>query len=51
MTGVRGTETAISFPHGFAVVLLVTAAACAAGAWLARRTGLAAIPPGLAYGR
>jgi len=52
MTGVRGTGTAISFPHGFAVALLVTAAvtaaACAAGAWLARRAGLAAIPLGLA---
>jgi hypothetical protein len=52
MTGVRGTGTAISFPHGFAVALLVTAAvtaaACAAGAWFARRAGLAAIPLGLA---
>ena len=52
MTGVHGTGAAISFPHGFAVALLVTAAvtaaACAAGAWLARRAGLAAIPLGLA---
>jgi hypothetical protein len=52
MTGVRGTGTAISFPHGFAVALLVTAAvtaaACAACAWLARRAALAAIPLGLA---
>jgi hypothetical protein len=52
MTGVRGTGAAISFPHGFAATLLVTAAvvaaACAAGAWLARRAGLAAIPLGLA---
>ena len=52
MTGVRGTGSAISFPHGFAVALLVTAAvtaaACAAGAWLARRAALAAIPLGLA---
>ena len=35
--GLRGTRTAISFPHGFATALLVTAAACAAGAWFARR--------------
>ena len=52
MTGVHGTGAAITFPHGFAVALLVTvavtAAACAAGAWLARRAGLAAIPLGLA---
>jgi len=52
MTGVRGTGAAISFPHGLAVALLVTAAvtaaACAADAWLARRAGLAAIPLGLA---
>jgi len=52
MTGVHGTGAAISFPHGFAVALLVTAAvtaaACATGAWLAGRAGLAAIPLGLA---
>jgi len=52
MTGVRGTGAAIAFPHGFPVALLVTAAvtaaACAAGAWLARRAALAAIPLGLA---
>jgi hypothetical protein len=46
--GLRGTRTAISFPHGSATALLVTAAACAGGAWFARRAGLAAIPLGLA---
>jgi hypothetical protein len=52
MTGVHGTGAAIAFPHGLAVALVVTAAvtavACAAGASLAERAALAAIPLGLA---
>jgi hypothetical protein len=50
MTGVRGTGAAISFPHGFTASLLVTGAVTA-GAWLARRAALAAIPSGWPYGR
>ena len=51
-TDIHGSGAAVRFPHGFAVMLLVTVAvtvvACADGALLARRAGLAAIPIGLA---
>ena len=51
-TDVHGSGAAITFPHGFAVMLLVTVAvtavACALGALLARRAGLVAIPIGVA---
>jgi len=51
-TDIHGSGAAVRFPHGFAVMLLVTVAvtvvACAVGALLARRAGLAAIPIGLA---
>jgi len=51
-TDIHGSGAAVRYPHGFAVMLLVTVAvtavACALGALLARRTGLVAIPIGLA---
>ena len=51
-TDIHGTGAAVRYPHGFAVMLVVTVAvtivACAAGALLARRAGLVAIPVGLA---
>jgi hypothetical protein len=46
--GLRGTGTASSSRMASRRPLLVTAAACAADAWFARRAGLAAIPLGLA---
>jgi len=52
-TGIRGSGAAISFPHGYAVMFVVTiavtAAACAVGALLAGRAALVAIPLGLAW--
>ena len=51
-TDVHGSGAAVRFPHGYAVMLVVTIAvtvvACALGALLARRSGLVAIPRGLA---
>ena len=51
-TDIHGTGAAVRYPHGFAVMLVVTVAvtivACAVGALLARRAGLVAIPVGLA---
>ena len=51
-TGLRGTGTAISFPHGFVTALVVTAvvtaAASGAAARLAGRAALAAITPAMA---
>jgi hypothetical protein len=51
-TDIHGSGAAVRFPHGFAVMLIVTVAvtvvACAVGALVARRAGLAAIPAGLA---
>jgi hypothetical protein len=50
-TNIHGSGAAVTFPHGYAVMLaatvVVTAAACALGALLAGRAGLAAIPLGL----
>lgn len=52
-TGLRGTGAAVSFPHGYAATvattLAVTAAAGAAGALIARRAALAAIPLALVW--
>ena len=51
-TDIHGSGAAVSFPHGYAVMLVVTiavtAAACALGALIAGRAGLVAIPLGLA---
>jgi hypothetical protein len=51
-TNIHGSGAAVTFPHGFAVMLaatvVVTAAACALGAVIAGRAGLVAIPLGLA---
>jgi hypothetical protein len=51
-TDIHGSGAAVTYPHGFTVMLIVTVAvtvvACALGALLARRAGLAAIPAGLA---
>jgi hypothetical protein len=50
-TDVHGSGAAVRFPHGYAVMLVVTiavtAVACALGALLAGRSGLVAIPLGL----
>ena len=52
-TNIRGSGAAISFPHGYTVMLVVTivvtAAACVAGALVAGRAGLVAVPLGLAW--
>jgi hypothetical protein len=52
-TNIRGSGAAISFPHGYTVMLVVTivvtAVACAVGGLIARRAGLVAIPLGLAW--
>jgi hypothetical protein len=52
-TNVRGSGATVSFPHGYAVMLVVTivvtAVACALGGLIARRAGLVAIPLGLAW--
>jgi hypothetical protein len=51
-TNIHGSGAAVSFPRGYAVMLIVTiavtAVACALGALIARRAALAAIPLGLA---
>ena len=51
-TNIHGSGAAVTFPHGYAVMLVVTvvttAVACALGALIAGRAGLAAIPIGLA---
>lgn len=51
-TNIHGSGAAVSFPHGYPVMLIVTvvvtAAACALGALTAGRTGLVAILIGLA---
>ena len=51
-TNIHGSGAAVTFPHGYAVMLIVTvavtAAACALGALIAGRAALAAIPIGLA---
>ncbi len=51
-TNVHGSGAYVTFPHGYALMLIVTVAvtavACALGALLAKRTALLAIPLGLA---
>jgi hypothetical protein len=51
-TDIHRSGAAVTFPHGYAVMLVgtvvVTAVACALGALIAGRAGLAAIPIGLA---
>jgi hypothetical protein len=51
-TSIHGSGAAVSFPHGYPVMLVVTIAvtaiACAAGGLLAGRAGLVAIPVALA---
>ena len=51
-TNIHGSGAAVSFPHGYpvmlAVTVAVTAVACALGALVARRAALAAISLGLA---
>jgi hypothetical protein len=51
-TNIHGSGAAVTFPHGYPAMLIitvaVTAAACALGALIAGRAGLAAIPLGLA---
>jgi hypothetical protein len=51
-TDIHGSGAAVPFPHGYAVMLVVTVAvtavACTPGALIAGRAGLAAIPIGLA---
>ena len=51
-TNVHGSGAQVTFPHGYplmlAVTVVVTMAACAAGALLAKRAALLAIPAGLA---
>jgi hypothetical protein len=51
-TNIHGSGAAVSFPHGYPVMLIVTvvvtAAACALGALIAGRAGLLAIAIGLA---
>ena len=51
-TNIHGSGAAVTFPHGYAAMLIVTivvtAVACALGALIARRAGLVAIPTGLA---
>lgn len=51
-TDIHGSGGAVTFPHGYPVMLIitiaVTAAACVLGALIAGRTGLVAIPLGLA---
>jgi hypothetical protein len=51
-TNIHGSGAAVTFPHGYAVMLIttvvVTAAACALGALIAGRAALVAIPLGLA---
>ena len=50
-TNIHGSGAAVTFPHGYTVMLIVsvviTAAACAVGATIAGRAGLVAIPLGL----
>jgi hypothetical protein len=51
-TNIHGSGAAVTFPHGYAVMLIVTVAvtavACALGALIAGRAGLVAISLGLA---
>ena len=51
-TNIHGSGAAVTFPHGYAVMLVVTvvvtAMACALGALIAGRAGRVAIPIGLA---
>ena len=51
-TSIHGSGAAVTFPHGYPVMLIitiaVTAVACALGALVAGRAGLVAIPLGLA---
>lgn len=53
VTGLHGSGQLATFPHGFAVTLIVTlavtAAACALGGLIAKRAGLIAIPLGLVW--
>lgn len=50
-TSIHGSGATVTFPHGYLVMLVVTiavtAVACALGALIAGRAGLAAIPSGL----
>ena len=51
-TNIHGSGAAVTFPHGYLVMLIVTiavtAAACTLAALIAGRAGLVAIPLGLA---
>ena len=51
-TNIHGSGAAVTYPHGYTVMLVVTVAvtavACALGAVIARRAALVAIPVGLA---
>ena len=51
-TNIHGSGAAVTFPHGYAVMLVVTvvvtAVACTLGALIAGRAGRVAIPIGLA---
>jgi hypothetical protein len=51
-TNIHGSGASVTFPHGYAVMLLVTvvvtAVACAVGALIAGRAAIVAIPLGLA---
>jgi hypothetical protein len=51
-TNIHGSGAAVTFPHGYPVMLIVTvvvtAVACALGALIAGRAALVAIPLGLA---
>ena len=51
-TGIHGSGAAVTFPHGYPVMVIVTiavtAVACALGALVAGHAGLVAIPLGLA---
>src|SRR6516225_6529521 len=51
-TNIHGSGAAVTFPHEYAVMLVVTVVvttvACALGALIAGRAGLVAIPIGLA---
>ena len=52
-TNIHGSGAAVSFPHGYAVMLVVTiavtAVACALGGLISGRAGLVAVPLGLAW--
>jgi hypothetical protein len=52
-TNIHGSGAAVTFPHGYPVILavtiVVTTVACTLGALTAKRAGLVAIPLGLAW--